>query len=335
MAVSPVDLPDLPRPRILIVSGDEALSGAIQATLEAADYVTYVRPDTRHALDVIYNEPPNAIILSQDIDTAMCEGFATDLKNDNVFSHLPIVLLVPAEALATPVNWADLPVDEYVTLPLDSAELVQRLEFTLVRRLRELGSNPLTRLPGNDSIVKEIQRRLDRKDDFTLVYVDVDNFKAFNDAYGFTRGDEVLRMIARVLVNAIRPVRDRGGFVGHVGGDDFVLMLPLSEAEGTCAQIIGNFDLIVPTFYNEADRTRGHIEGRDRQGEVRTFPLMSLTLAGVPNREGRLSHYGEASTIAAELKKLGKRTPGSIYVVDRRSGAYGSPRESPSGDEDA
>ena len=310
-----------PGARILIVGQDAEHNAAIQRALDAAGYLTYVREDAQRAFDVIYNEPPNAIILQRPLPGTDAETFSTDLKSDNVFSHLPIMLLLPHEELAAGVDWRRLPVDDFLPLPVDHAALVERVAFLLERTQRELGSNPLTRLPGNDSIIAEIQQRLDRETECAIVYVDVDNFKAFNDAYGFTRGDEVLRMIARVLINAIRSLRARGGYVGHVGGDDFVLTIPLADAEGTCAQIIGNFDLIVPTFYHEADRTRGHIEGKDRQGNPTRFPLMSLTLAVIPCTEGRYRHYGEVSTVAAELKKFGKQQTGSNYVVDRRDGA--------------
>lgn len=309
-------------PRILIVGPDAVQNSAVQTALEAVGYTTYVRDDPQHAFDVIYNEPPNAIILSHSTVGLSASTFATDLKNDNVFSHLPLVLLLPADLAAADIDWANLPVDDYVTLPLDSDALIRRLAFTLSRVQRELGSNPLTRLPGNESIITEVQRRIAKREEFAFAYVDVDNFKAFNDTYGFSRGDEVLRMVARVLVNGIRPLRDRGGYVGHVGGDDFVLILPASDAEGTCAQVLGNFDLIVPTFYNEADRTRGYIDAKDRQGRPTRFPLMSLTIAVVPNTGARLSHYGEAAAIAAELKKRGKLEKGSICVVDRRSAPY-------------
>lgn len=306
------------RQRLLIIGVDQDLNASLQKQMERAGYVTYLAEDVRHAFDVIYNEPPNAILLIRSLRELRAEAFATDLKTDNVFSHLPIILLIPEADVADAVPWRHFPVDEYVTLPVSGEELAQRVGFTLARVERELGSNPLTRLPGNDSIIKEIQGRIDRREDFALVYIDVDNFKSFNDKYGFSRGDEVLRMIARVLINAIRSLRERGGYVGHVGGDDFVLVLPLADAEGTCAQIIGNFDLIVPTFYNEEDRTRGYIDSVDRQGNSARFPLMSLTLAIVPNTDGRLHHYGEASAIAAELKKYGKTKAGSNYVVDRR-----------------
>lgn len=319
--------PDSPTPptrtRILLVGSDAHENTQLQQALERAEFVTYLAEDVRLALDIIYNEPPDAIVLSRRLAELSAEGFAMDLKTDNVFGHLPIILVIPESDLAVDVDWSRVPVDDFITAPVDPVELVRRMAFTLARAERELGSNPLTRLPGNDSIIKEIQRRLDRQDEFGLVYVDVDNFKSFNDKYGFSRGDEVLRMIARVLINAIRSLRERGGYVGHVGGDDFVLCLPLSECEGTCAQIIGNFDLIVPTFYNEEDRTRGYIDAQDRQGKVVRFPLMTLTLGVVPNEQGRLRHYGEASAIAAELKKHGKTLEGSNFVVDRRQ----SPRD--------
>jgi len=159
---------------------------------------------------------------------------------------------------------------------------------------------------------------IDRQEDFALAYADLDYFKSFNDKYGFSRGDEVLMMSARIIVNTIRGFTGVRSFVGHVGGDDFVFILPPDKVELACQHIVENFDSIVPHFYDEEDRAKGYIQSTDREGNMRTFPLMAISIAVVLNIGGRLKHYGEASQIAMTLKKKAKENPKSSYVLDQR-----------------
>jgi diguanylate cyclase (GGDEF)-like protein len=184
--------------------------------------------------------------------------------------------------------------------------------------MRALDANPLSKLPGNTSIIQRIQQLIDNGDDFALAYCDLDYFKSYNDKYGFSRGDEVLMMAARVIVNTIRSYQGVSSFVGHVGGDDFVFILPPDKVEDACKRIIKAFDEIVPHFYDPADRKRGNITSVDREGNTKIFPLMAISLAVVVNTERRIEHYGEVSSIAMELKKKAKEDPKSSYVIDRR-----------------
>ncbi|MFW6324163.1 MAG: GGDEF domain-containing protein, partial [Desulfovibrionales bacterium] len=193
-----------------------------------------------------------------------------------------------------------------------------RISLALHRSIRELDANPLTKLPGNTSIIHRIQELIERREDFALAYVDLDHFKSFNDKYGFSRGDEVLMMTARVIVNTIRSMLGVSGFVGHVGGDDFVFILPPDIAEDACRRILENFDGIVPHFYDAEDRRRGKIVSVDRQGREQEFSLMTVSIGVVLNRNGNLEHYGQASQTAMNLKKKAKENPKSSYVVDRR-----------------
>ena len=151
-----------------------------------------------------------------------------------------------------------------------------------------------------------------------LCYGDLDHFKAFNDKYGFSRGDEVIRMTARVITNAVRQSGSKLSFVGHIGGDDFIFLLPLEEVDGMCQEILKNFDLVVTTFYDEEHRMRRSIETVDRRGNRATFPIMSLSIAVVHNEKRPFTHFGEMSAIAAELKKYVKEMKGSNYFKDRR-----------------
>jgi diguanylate cyclase (GGDEF)-like protein len=152
-----------------------------------------------------------------------------------------------------------------------------------------------------------------------VAYADLDYFKAFNDKYGFSRGDEVIRMTARVITNGVREEISEGSFVGHVGGDDFLFLVPPDRVDRICEEILKNFDLIVTTFYDEEDRMKRRIETVDRQGNPATFPIMSLSIAVVTNERRTFTHFGEISAVAAEVKKYVKGKKGSNYFKDRRT----------------
>ena len=278
-------------------------------------FVTFGTDDQKRALGLIYSNPPDMIIADGDIEGL--DSICKELKSDTIYGHIPI-LIIMQQGFVYNTSLKDLWFDDFLLTPYKSEELLWRVNLNIKRLDSALDSNPLTKLPGNTSILQTIQEYIDEDKEFGLCYVDLDNFKPFNDRYGFSRGDEVLRLTARVISNVVRQGTGGEGFVGHIGGDDFVFMVKPSQAETLSKEIIFNFEELIPTFYDEGDRKAGYLELKDRQDTIRKFPIVSLTIAIVTTDYGRLTHYGEASAIAAELKKLGKKTLKSNYVVDKR-----------------
>jgi diguanylate cyclase (GGDEF)-like protein len=153
---------------------------------------------------------------------------------------------------------------------------------------------------------------------FTIGYVDLDNFKSYNDRYGFLRGDEVIKMTARLVTNSVRKLHTADAFVGHIGGDDFVFIVPPDRSDDVCQEVITNFDLIVGDFYDEGDRVRGYIDSVNRKGKKEQFPIVPISIAVVTNEYRPIKHIGEVSSIAAEIKNRVKSMQGSNYVKDLR-----------------
>ncbi len=273
------------------------------------------------ALECLFTAPPDLLVVDSRLPDMDGAQLVSLIKSENVYRQVPVVLCVERASLITGVNWNTLEADDFLVHPVDPDEARARLALTLSRASRSLDANPLSRLPGNTSIIQRIQELLDAKIDFALAYADLDHFKSFNDKYGFTRGDEALLMTARIIVNTIRGLNTPSSFVGHVGGDDFVFILPPELAETACRQIVERFDAIVPNFYDQEDQERGGIVSTDRQGAVRTFPLMAISIAVVFNVDGCFEHYGQISSIAVGLKKKAKENPRSSYVLDQRSHA--------------
>lgn len=308
-----------PRPqKVYLLSPDKELRETLSSLWEG-DQVQVVHFERgRGAIEVLFNELPDLLIVDHDLPDMPGLDVVNLVKSENVYRQLPVILAIREESLLSGADWCSSEVDDLIVIPSTPARMKARVYLTVSRASRAFDANPLSKLPGNTSIIQRIQEMIDRQEEFALAYADLDYFKSFNDKYGFSRGDEVLMMTARVIVNTIRGFSGVKSFVGHVGGDDFVFILPQDKVELACQRIVENFDSIVPHFYDEDDRARGFIQSTDREGNMRTFPLMAISIAVVLNTAGRLKHYGEASQIAMTLKKKAKENPKSSYVLDKR-----------------
>lgn len=270
------------------------------------------------AAGVLLTFPPDIPLCGMTLPDMSGLAVARMLKEENVYSQVPVLLCLTAEEAEADVDWCSAVADDFLVFPGPPRVLRARLELALNRAARTLDANPLTRLPGNTSIIKKTQSLIDQNQDFALGYCDLDYFKPYNDKYGFSRGDEVLMMTSRIILNSVHNLSLPFSFVGHVGGDDYVFIVPVGAAETACKKIIAAFDDIIPQFYDDEDRERGGIISTDRRNVVRSFPLMGISIAVVFNRNGSLKHYGEASSLAMSLKKAAKKSAESSYALDRR-----------------
>lgn len=304
-----------------LVTADSALEGALRALWpeEEVRWTSFERGTS--ALEFLFSNPPDLLVVDERLPDLKGTDLVRLIKGENVYRQLPVILCLDGEDSLRDQPFEVLEIDDFLVKPVKPAITRSRLVLAYHRATRELDASPLTKLPGNTSSIHKIQDLIDRREDFALAYIDLDHFKSFNDKYGFSRGDEVLLMTARVIVNSIRGFMGANTFVGHVGGDDFVFIVPPDKAESACQQVLDNFDSIVPHFYDEEDRIRGAIHSVDRQGNQQVFPLMAISIAVVFNRNGQLKHFGEASQIAMNLKKFAKKNPKSCYVLDQRTGA--------------
>jgi len=179
-------------------------------------------------------------------------------------------------------------------------------------------ANPLTKLPGNIVIMEEVGKRIKEGKKFTVIYCDLDNFKAFNDKYGIHKGDQAIMMTGDIFKDAVKNKGAAGDFVGHEGGDDFLLVTIPERAQGIADHITSEFDKKVRALYDKEDLDRGHIVAHARDGSIKEFPIMTISLAGVTNVHREIHSYGEVTNIAAEVKKKAKSIAGSCFVLDQR-----------------
>ncbi len=301
--------------RILCLHEEDYAYDTIRQILSDKGYFVYDYPDANAAFAHIYNEPPDVMVVST--KTPGWEEFMTRIKNDSVYKHLPLILLTSEKMLTSLLSLPDISCDDFLLYPATPEEVLLRVRLRESYATSNLDANPLTRLPGNYTIMATIQKTIRQKNKSALCYLDLDNFKAFNDRYGFVRGDEAIRMTARIITNVVRRMHP-DSFVGHVGGDDFFFVIPSQVTKECCEQIIQNFDLVIPTLINDEDRVRGYIESKDRKGNPQRFPLLSLSIAVIDLNTTKVEHTGEVSAIAGELKKIVKKLKGSNYLINRR-----------------
>ena len=280
-------------------------------------YFAYESSDALSAMAQIYNDPPDIILLATDMDS--WDSFLTQFKNDPVYGHLLLMLVTERARLGFLLESVEsLPLDDILFDDSSLPEVLLRIRIKEIHGNVYLDANPLTRLPGNYSIMASIQDCIDGKKKFGLAYLDIDNFKAFNDKNGFARGDDMIRMTARILTNVVKRLSTKDGFVGHIGGDDFVFIVPSESIEEACRQVIQNFDLVSSTLSDDDDRLRGFIETEDRQGKMQKFPLPTISISVIDSAITEITHPGEASAMASEIKKVVKKLPGSNYMINRR-----------------
>ncbi|MBM3317800.1 MAG: response regulator [Candidatus Eisenbacteria bacterium] len=309
------------RERILVVEDEEMLRTMLTMQLQREGYRVRTAVDGEDALDKIREERPDLVLL--DVVMPKLDGYETcrRIKGDMATANIPVIMLTSRADHEDKIRGLRGGANDYVTKPYEPGELLARVRNILQWSMLQREANPLTGLPGNISIENEVRARLAARDAFAFMYIDLDHFKAFNDYYSFRKGDEAIRLVASILLSAVSLEGSGSDFVGHVGGDDFVLVVSLDCADAIAQAVIQEFDAKAPRLYSEGDRRRGTIETHDRQGRRQQFPLMSVTIAAVAVRDGAIEHPGELSRIAAELKAFGKAQPGSVVIWERRHAA--------------
>lgn len=300
---------------VVLISHDAALSNITERMLRA-HYNVLTFSKIQIAIDYIYNSIPDLLMIDMHQEDVFPVELLNNLKADPIFNQLPVILVVPDDKPLP--DWESLFVEDYILNSSFESEGLARANLAIVRSARTSEVNPLTRLPGNIRINRQIQARLDQREIFSLAYADLDHFKPFNDYYGFSRGDEVIRIAGRLILNIVKNIQPQRSFVGHIGGDDFVFIIDTPLAADAAREIIDAFDRIIPTVYDTEDRARGYIQTQDRRGGTTRFPRVSISIGITSNTCGDFVHYGEITGIASEMKAQAKKVPGSCYRIDKR-----------------
>ncbi len=304
---------------ILVVDDDPDIARFVEVNLRSAGYEVAVAGDGEEALERAGDIRPDLVLL--DVMMPRIDGFevAQRLRKNPQTANTSIIMLTAKALSADKVTGLQSGADDYIIKPFDPIELLARVKGTL-RRAKEMRNlSPLTGLPGNIRIQEEIERQVREAQPFAVIYCDLDNFKTYNDQKGFVRGDRLIQATARIIQDAV--VADDGaeGFVGHVGGDDFVAVVAPEVAESVAKRICERFDEARAEFYEPEDLQRGFVRMEDRKGVMQDIPLVGVSVGIASSSRRSFAHYGEAVAVATEMKQFAKREPGSSYAIDRRT----------------
>ena len=253
---------------------------------------------------------PSLIIINEDNVDRDIEELCTTIRKNEDNSITPIIVISSNSDKEHWLNVLRKPVDQ------------DYLYYTIKNLMRLMYTNrrvsPLTGLPGNVQIHAELKKRLFNKEDFGVLYLDLDNFKAYNDVYGFIKGDEIIKFTARTIVKNVHALKNNDCFVGHIGGDDFVAIISKTNYDEICQNIINEFDSEILSYFTEEDRKRGYIEVANRRGILEDFPLTAISIGVVDVEPDRFNNILEIGEVGAQVKHLAKTILGSSYVIDRR-----------------
>lgn len=309
----------MPKARVLIVDDDADIRDVLCLTLTEEGYEVLEAGDGEEGLGLIKTKAPNLVIVDYNMPKMNGPTMVGLVKKDILMSHLPIIMLTGKGEVSDKVSGINAGADDYMVKPFEPPELLARIKMILRRSERDLDANPLTRLPGNVSILNELQARIDKKAPLAVAYCDLDKFKVYNDKYGFSHGDEVIRETARLLIRATQEFGNPDDFIGHIGGDDFVVVTTPGKVDGIGQKVTDDFEKMAPSFYNEEDRAAGFIVGHDRKGVEQKFGLLSISIGVVSNEKRELNHVAQIAEIGAELKEAAKRIDRSSVVKDKRA----------------
>jgi diguanylate cyclase (GGDEF)-like protein len=307
------------RELVLVADDDEDIVRFVEINLRLEGFEVATASDGEEALKIACESLPELVLL--DVMMPKIDGFEVcqRLRNDSLTKGISVIMLTAKSLSADKVLGLTAGADDYIIKPFDPMELVARVKSAM-RRTKEMRDiNPLTELPGNAQIQDEVQKRVDSGSPFALMYSDLDNFKAFNDHYGFLRGDGAIQLLATTIRDCVdHHHAGNDAFVGHIGGDDFVILCDPELAEAIAKDVCDAWDGKLGTVYDKDDFERGYVELQDRQKEAHRYPLARVSIGIASNVQRPIQSHWEASEIASEMKSFAKRVEGSGYAIDRR-----------------
>jgi diguanylate cyclase (GGDEF)-like protein len=305
---------------VLVADNEADIRRLVELNLQLDGYTVAFARDGEEALRQAIELRPALVLL--DVMMPKLDGFEVcrRLRADARTSHIPVIILTAKSLTVDKVVGLTAGADDYVLKPFEPVELLARVRTTL-RRARELrATSPLTGLPGNHVIAAELAARLRQGLPLAVIYADLNDFKPYNDRYGFLRGDDLIMMTADVLREAVRSCGADDAFVGHIGGDDFMVVCDPDDVTPVCERVIAEFERRLPSHYAPTDFQRGYIDLPDRQGEMRRFPRVSIALGVATTANRQFRDHRELVEVATEMKSYLKRQDRhSDYAVDGRT----------------
>lgn len=272
---------------------------------------------TGEIFDLVNRTFPACVVMDTDASDTCIDACAA-LKGDTFSAIIPIICTTNDDDDGLVLRALQAGADEVLTPSMSEPEWQIRLDVAMNRADRDVSVHPSTRLPGTVQIERDIAERMNRGETFAVCYADLDHFKEFNDRYGYNQGDRVIMVLSRILRDVVK-AHSPAGFLGHIGGDDFIFDVPIGDMELCCREILEIFDELIPYQYSPEDRRASYFLAKDRRGNIHRIPLMTLSIGVVTNRRRHFTHTARVSELATEMKSYAKTLSGSVFAVDRRS----------------
>ncbi len=305
---------------ILVVDDDVDIARFVEVNLKLQGFRVLVAHDGEEALDLVEQHRPALAVV--DLMMPKLDGLELTrrLRADPLTSALPVIMLTAKAMTVDKVVGLSAGADDYLVKPFDTLELIARVCSTLRRNQEFREVSPLTGLPGNNRILREIADRVRAGTDFAVCYLDIDRFKSVNDAYGFARGDEFITTLAHCLHRSVAAAGLPPVFLGHIGGDDFVVVCDPRQMKDLTERAILDFEQAADALYDPEDARRGHLELVDRRGNIRRPNLVTISVGVAVSTNHLFTDPHEVVSVATEMKTVAKKQPGSFIAVDRRGG---------------
>ncbi|HNX90648.1 MAG TPA: diguanylate cyclase [Candidatus Omnitrophota bacterium] len=305
--------------KILIISNDKKLKDVLKFCFDGWGYDVFFIESPGADIAAIVKIMPDVVVIDLCAAAKTCLETCEMLKNDFATAYIPVITLINKRHLRQQLLALRQGVDDYLIKPPDPLDLRVRIEMALKRTQHSFYANPLTGLPGGIVIEETLKDRLKTDEPFVVAHIDIDNFKSFNDKYGYLKGDRIIMQTAYMLNTAIKNWGNKKDFIGHIGGDDYVMITTPNKYKEIAKNFICMFDTIAPFHYSDEDRQQGYLVAKDRTNTVRKIPLMSVTIALViKNSTSEFTSIIELNERIAEVKQYLKKIPGSKYMADRR-----------------
>ncbi|HXF35085.1 MAG TPA: response regulator [Candidatus Acidoferrales bacterium] len=305
------------RRKVFVIDEDRSFRTIVARNLELAGFDIVECVDGPSALTLLQVQCPDLVLVDAVLPRMGGLEVTRRIRKMSGCAHVPVILLTPSDEKAGTIAALEAGADDCISKPFSPDEMLARIR-SKIRRVADAAVQPLTKLPGNLAIEREIRLRFESAAQWSLLYADLDYFKSFNDRYGFARGDDAIQLLGVILTDVTRTLGGEGDFVGHVGGDDFVVITTPGTDVRIADRAIGMFDRDIRVLYDFDDLERGAIETTDRSGARAEFPIMSVSVAIVSNQDRAFTSYQQVGEIAAELKKHAKSIEGSVWVKDQR-----------------
>lgn len=302
---------------IYIIDDDESSVPIFKELFKAEKEFKFIGVKTEQ-IDVALKNIPFLIIINEDAIEVDVIEVCRKIRNDEDNRITPIIVVSSNIDRTHRINVLKESVEYYIKKPVDTDYLYYTLKNLNRLLIMNRRISPLTGLPGNVQIHAELKKRLSNQEEFSVLYLDLDNFKAYNDVYGFLKGDKIIQFTARTILQCVHKYFTENAFIGHIGGDDFVAIIPTTEVNNICQEIIATFDKEVSQFFTPEDLEKGYIEVANRKGVMEQFTLTSISIGAVIVEKDRFENILEIGEVGAQVKHVAKSIVGSSYAIDRR-----------------